>query len=83
MGNVKYIVVDLMNDMGFKHLTILIFPNFITHQEFARRIKRPNDKILSAGFVNLGNRSCYGASTSLKLKCDYEVDNMLLKLLFE
>lgn len=69
----KYVVVE---DDNFGELPY-IFPNFVTHFEFARRIP---GRVISAGFCDLtknGTFNAYGKSESLKLE-SRECDSALL-----
>jgi len=73
---VKYIVVENVYDYPITaNEVIFIFPSTITHSNMANRFK---SKIISAGFVDLENKHCYGKSVSLKIK-SREEDNFLLK----
>jgi hypothetical protein len=67
--------------------TIFMFPNFVTHVEFAERMSVHPTAILSAGFVvlttdELGNPtvSTYGKSESLDIKSRPEDKNLAEKM---
>ena len=77
----KYVVIDKYLTCG-KNETIFIFPPWITHKDFCKAMAREGEKILSAGFVNLNTKQCYGKSTSLNIG-SREIDDMYLKLLFK
>ncbi len=66
----KYVVIERSPP------ALLIFPEWIRHNEL-----RSIGKIISAGFVNMKTKCCYGDSISLDLKSHPETDNDLLKLL--
>ena len=80
MDNSKYIVIEELDGTE----TIYIFSSLIDHRAFFNRIKRPDEKIVSAGFVsifvNKDNEpecSCIGESTTIGVKARPEKDNFL------
>lgn len=69
----KYVVIE--ND-NYGHLPY-IFPNFITHNEFAKKL---SGRVINAGFCDItktGTFNAYGKSVSLKLE-SRECDSALL-----
>jgi hypothetical protein len=69
----KYVVIE---DDNFGELPY-VFPNFITHNEFARRL---SGRVISAGFCDITKDytfNAYGNSVSLKLE-SRECDSALL-----
>ena len=48
-------------------LSIVIFSPSLTHADMAKRL---GGEILSAGFVDMEKRECFGESVSLNLKSD-------------
>jgi hypothetical protein len=79
MNDPKYICIDY-DIGGYRYF---IFPNFITHKDFANKLSGKKDKIVSAGFVRIVDNkySPYGQSQSLKLS-PAEQDNRLMNLQF-
>jgi len=73
----KYVVFEEIQE-GYLtlDLVMIIFPSFIQHSTIIDKFK---SKPISAGFVDLKNKNCYGKSTSLKNLPSREIDNMLLK----
>lgn len=55
---------------------LIVFPEYIFHSIF-----NSMGKIISAGYVNLKTKCCYGESISLNLKSNPEEDNILLGIL--
>ena len=53
---------------------IVLFPDSIMHNEIAKP-----EQVESAGFVNLTRWSCYGESTSLKVKSMKKIDTLYLR----
>ena len=72
MNNPKYVVTRYRQNE-----TIFIFPNWVDHSKFSRHMGVP----LSAGFINMKTKICYGKSLTLKLSSRPEVDTILLKIL--
>ena len=72
MDNIKYVVTDYNRTN-----TMFIFPANVYHSKFAKMFGTP----ISAGFIDIKNKRCYGQSTSLKLKSNPKVDNILLGIL--
>jgi len=70
---VKYVVINYHGDD-----TMIIFPGYIQHATMAKI----GCVIISAGFVNMKTKACYGESVSLKVKSDPELDNILLEEFF-
>lgn len=81
MDNCKYVLIDKLTECG-RLETFYMFPPFIKHSEFCKEMVTENDSIISAGFVDLESKNCYGKSTSLKVKSNPEIDNIYLKTLF-
>ena len=71
----KYVV---LKEAGHKPPTLIIFPSWLLHKEFQFM-----GEIISAGFINMKAKCCYGESISLNIKSDPEKDNCLLRLLFD
>ena len=66
----KYVVTRYLQNE-----TMFIFPEYVDHSKFARHMGLP----LSAGFINMKEKACYGKSVSLKIDSNPEIDNILLK----
>lgn len=82
MDNCKYIVLDeFHSENGIRDFLMILFPSIITHIEMSKQF--PNSKIISAGFINLGSRYCYGESIGLKIKSNPPVDNLLLNRMYD
>jgi len=75
MNKIKYIVVKGNPD------TMFIFNAWFSHDKFISRFGLKREDILSAGFVNLKTKNCYGISISLNLSSRKE-DNNLLSLMY-
>ena len=72
MDRVKYVITKYgLTD------TIFVFPAHVEHLKFAEHM----GTVLSAGFVNIATKTCYGRSSSLNLESNPEVDNILLRIL--
>lgn len=69
----KYVVIK-----GTICPALIIFPEYVLHSIFN---KMGMGKIISAGYVNLKTKCCYGESVSLNLKSNPKEDNMLLQIL--
>ncbi len=59
---------------------LIIFPEYVLHSIFN---SLGMGKIISAGYVNLKTKCCYGESFSLKLKSNPKEDNILLGILLD
>ena len=63
--------------------TILIFPDYVGHDEYVRMISKHKEEILGAGFISISDNEehtkCYGESISLGIK-SRGVDTMLLQM---
>lgn len=70
--HMKYVVVNRA-----RLEEIYLFPNFITHSNFAFNMNLNDADIVSAGFVS-PNLECYGESVSLKKASRTDVDTALL-----
>ncbi len=57
--------------------TMFIFPGWVKHSKFAKFF----GPVLSAGFVDMEIKTCYGESVSLKIKSNPKIDNVLLRQL--
>ena len=80
MKRIKYIVFDNIPDYPVSPQDVMvILPEFVNHATVAKKI---GGEVLSAGFVDLENNTCYGESTSLKIK-SREVDSKLFNLYFK
>lgn len=84
MPKTKYIVVDHFRGSDF---VIFVFPEHVTHSDFAQSLGVHRNEILSAGFCCVGSEKdhfrCYGESVSLKKKARPVEDSDLLYRLFE
>jgi len=58
---------------------IFVFSPHVEHSKFAKHM----GVVLSAGFVNMETKTCYGESISLRIKSRPEIDNILLRILLE
>ena len=78
-NNPKYIKID----DPVNGESLILFPCSISHGKMYTMVKSayPGIKIVSAGFINLEIKHCYGKSTSLNLKSD-ETDSILLEIQF-
>ena len=76
MNRAKYVVIKGNPD------TMFIFNGWFSHYKIISRFGLQREDILSAGFVNLKTKKCYGLSTSLSLGSRDE-DNLLLDVLFD
>ena len=72
MGKIKYVVLQGESSPN----SMILFPAWIEHCVMTKL----EQKIISAGFVDIETKTCYGQSISLKLYAQEE-DNILLKLL--
>jgi hypothetical protein len=73
----KYIVFEEMYDYPcLISMPMIIFPASINHSTIAKKMEC---EPISAGFVNIKSGSCYGISTSLNIKSNPEIDNLLFK----
>lgn len=68
----KYVVIEEEPNTT----TIIVFSAWKSHKSI-----ECTGKIISAGFVNIKNKSCFGSSTSLKIKSNPIKDNALLRIL--
>ncbi|MFW9871723.1 MAG: hypothetical protein ACFFG0_01385 [Candidatus Thorarchaeota archaeon] len=82
MDNCKYILIK-QTVLGRKLETFYMFPPFIKHKDFCKNILKEDDTILSAGFVDLGSKNCYGRSSSLNIKSNPDIDNIYLSTLYK
>lgn len=57
--------------------TMFIFPNWVEHHKFAKHMGIP----ISAGFINMNTRTCYGKSVTLRLDSRGEEDTAILRRL--
>lgn len=78
----KYVVINKQFIFGDMQ-TIFIFPGWVEHKEFCEINVKENEKILSAGFVDLPAKSCYGESSSLGLSSNPKVDNIFLSMMYD
>jgi hypothetical protein len=81
VDNAKYVVIDKRTQFGTIE-TMFIFPLFVKHKDFCKLNVEEGEIILSAGFVNLPDRHCYGRSTQLNRSANPNTDNFYLKNLF-
>jgi hypothetical protein len=87
MENGKYIVVEYWTC----DFVAIIFPPFLDHAEFVRRLGFSPEDIASAGFVDFGTDpktgnpcvSCHGRSSSLKKDSNPDRDSKLCTRLFK
>jgi hypothetical protein len=77
MEDPKYIVID-----GYLIDEMYIFPSVVSHQNFVFRNLWSEEDVISAGFVNMESRRCYGVSTSLNKKSRPDEDSDILVRLF-
>lgn len=78
MENSKYIVV--VEESGSEH--IIIFSEMLTHSTIADVFKSTGMKVVSAGFMTVGNdqANCFGSSESVGLKSRGQDDSNLADL---
>lgn len=85
MDDAKYIIANgISNGFGTSDFVPFIFPNFISHDAFARNIGVKKEDIVSAGFISIGNDGSvhpYGKSVSLGKEC-VETDQELFDSMF-
>ena len=73
--DMKYVVHE-----GSLATEIYLFPNFITHNNFAFNMNFSGEDIVGAGFVS-SDLKCYGESVSLKVKSRPEDTALLRRML--
>lgn len=85
MESAKYIVVE-DGTIALGSPTIIIFPSTVKHTTMANYLGCPErNKVTSAGFISVnsdGTFQCHGESTSLKVSCNKERDQILAKVAF-
>ena len=79
---IKYVVIDKLFTFG-NIQTIFIFPGWVDHKEFCDLNANEGEKILSAGFVDLNTKSCYGKSSSLGISANPKQDDIFLSIMYD
>jgi hypothetical protein len=81
MDSSKYIVLEEIDGAE----NVYVFSNVMDHREFLNRVKRPDEKIVSAGFVSVFTNeddepecSCIGESVTIGVKARPERDGFLV-----
>ena len=82
MEEVKYVLIDKKFSFGDIQ-TMFIFPGWVDHRDFCELNVKEREKILSAGFANLTEKSCYGKSRSLGISSNPIVDDIFLSMMFK
>ena len=84
MSELKYIFVRDLNTGVGRLDTLVVFPDFISHDQMTRNIGKTKDDIIGAGFCVIGHDKettrCYGKSVSLGKEttneCTYQLRRM-------